>query len=177
MMWVVAPQSTSRASGLLRCTFTSIIVDLKRKWLLRFFVRFRIFQSLRRLLYFISLIFFLCVDMFCHCEMSYATCYTTVPVCYYYCSYRSEQYALNDHTDNKGSPTGIPSCIPSSLVRSVSSEFRNATLNSLNFCSSHTIAELFTYDRRRSLAIECDGLRSSAIRCEPGFSEWNHWLR
>ena len=35
---------------------------------------------------------------------------------------------------------------------------------------SHTIAELFTYNRRLSLAIECDLLRSSAIICEPGFS-------
>lgn len=35
---------------------------------------------------------------------------------------------------------------------------------------SHKIAELFTYHRKRSLAIECDHLPSSAIICEPGFT-------
>ena len=72
--------------------------------------------------------------MFCHSEMSYDTCYTTVPVCSYYCSYRSGQRALNGRTDNRRSPTGILSSIPSSsqsdvtLVLSVSSKLRNATL-------------------------------------------------
>ena len=115
MMWVVAPQSTSRAFGF------PVALYLQERWSeirMEALPSHQDIPKSQKLSLLCQSYFSLCVDMFCYCMRSYDTCCTSVsvrsfPWLYYY---RNERYALVGRIENRWHAAGILAFVPSSWL-------------------------------------------------------------